>query len=119
MDINQLKDKTREYAFGYIYGRKLLNENKSINVIENIISEAKEKNNEIASGLEDGVYSVLTENVENYTNVNEVADPVIKKMLVEYEHRSEVNPWMQLQFINSNLPHNDELVKQYSGENNG
>ena len=46
MDINQLKDKTREYAFGYIYGRKLLNENKSINVIENIISEAKEKNNE-------------------------------------------------------------------------
>ena len=112
MDINQLKDKTREYAFGYIYGRKLLNENKSINVIENIISEAKEKNNEIASGLEDGVYSVLTENVENYTNVNEVADPVIKKMLVEYEHRSEVNPWMQLQFINSNLPHNDELVKK-------
>ncbi len=112
MDINQLKDKTREYAFGYIYGRKLLNENKSINVIENIISEAKEKNNEIASGLEDGVYSVLTENVENYTNVNEVADPVIKKMLVEYEHHSEVNPWMQLQFINSNLPHNDELVKK-------
>lgn len=110
MDVSQIKDKSRDYSFGYIYGRKFIVENKSVDQIEKVIEDAKLKNAEMAEGLADGVYSKLTESFEMETKLNEISDPVIKKLLEEKPFDSDVNPWMQLQFINANLPENDELT---------
>ncbi len=110
MDVSQIKDKSRDYSFGYIYGRKFIVENKSVDQIEKVIEDAKLKNAEMAEGLADGVYSKLTESFEMETKLNEISDPVIKKLLEGKPFDSDVNPWMQLQFINANLPENDELT---------
>ena len=110
MDVSQIKDKSRNYSFGYIYGRKFIVENKSVDQIEKVIEDAKLKNAEMAEGLADGVYSKLTESFEMETKLNEISDPVIKKLLERKPFDSDVNPWMQLQFINANLPENDELT---------
>ena len=110
MDVSQIKDKSRDYSFGYIYGRKFIVENKSVDQIEKVIEDAKLKNAEMAEGLADGVYSKLTESFEMETKLNEISDPVIKKLLEGKPFDFDVNPWMQLQFINANLPENDELT---------
>lgn len=110
MDVSQIKDKSRDYSFGYIYGRKFIVENKSVDQIEKVIEDAKLKNAEMAEGLADGVYSKLTESFEMETKLNEISDPVIKKLLEGKPFDSDVNLWMQLQFINANLPENDELT---------
>lgn len=112
MNVYDLEGKSIEYAMGYIHSRTMLKENKSLDTIEKMIYKAREKRAELAEGLEAGLFSALSEDVEVLTDYNKIDDKVLQKMLKEYEDKNEINPWMQLQFILTNMPKDHDYVQK-------